>query len=182
MSNTSQKKEATTELQARLETLEKNVDAVLSKIKNAKVLNGGFDTVFEEIQEIKAAQLRVEYEIKFLVDSDNKYQKRISDITDLLYDPDDGIYKRIANATSGDEEARRKLTQLEQRLVGIESILTDMSDISKDIKKIAGDDLGELKSIVGTKNMVNKLFIVLITAAAGSVGTFIWSLAERFLK
>lgn len=182
MSNTSQKKEASAELQSRLEALEKNVDAVLTKIKNARVLNGGFDTVFDEIQEIKAAQLRVEYEIKFLVESDNKYHKRISDITDLLYDPDDGIYKRIANATTGDEEAKKKLTQLEGKMAAIEVMLSDVSEISKDIKKIAGDDLGELKSIVGTKNMVNKLFIVLITAVAGSVGTFIWSLAERFLK
>jgi len=182
MSSSSQKKETPSELQMRLETLEKNVDAVLIKIKNARVMNGGFDTVFDEIQEIKAAQLRVEYEIKFLVESDNKYHKRISDITDLLYDPDDGIYKRIANVTSGDDDARRKLLQLENKLADIESMLSDVADISKDIKKIAGDDLGELKSIVGTKNMVNKLFIVLITAVAGSVGTFIWGFVEKFIK
>lgn len=182
MSSESNKKDESGMLDARLDVLERNIDAILLKVRNASVLNGGFDSIKKEIKEIKEAQVRMEYEVKFLVETDAKYQKRISDITELIYDPDDGIYKRIANATGSDSEMQKRLDSVEKNLQTIEKLLTSTSQISESIKKIAGEDLSELKSLVGTKNTVNKLFIVLVTAVMGSVGTFVWGLVERFLR
>jgi hypothetical protein len=182
MSSADSKKNIDPQYDGRLDNLEKNIDAILLKVRSASVLNGGFDTIKREIKEIKEAQVRMEYEIKFLVETDARYQKRISDITELMYDPDDGIYKRIANAGVGTEEMQKRLRLLEEKLVTIEQLLTDVNTISHNIKRIAGDDLGELKALVGTKNTVNKLLLVLVTAVAGSVGTFIWGIVERLLK
>lgn len=180
MSDSESKKDTNTE--DRLLLLEKNIDSILHRVRNASVLNGGFDSIRKEIKEIKEAQVRMEYEVKFLVETDAKYQKRISDITELIYDPDDGIYKRIANATTGDAELNKRLSALEAKLISIEGHLIEASKISESMKKIAGEDLEALKSLVGAKNTVNKLFIVLVTAVAASVGGFLWNVIERLLK
>lgn len=136
---------------------------VNQKVSSARVLNGGFDRLENQIEDIKTTQ------------------DRMNEKLERLYDPEDGIYARaqktdmmLTNMTN----TMKNLSDSEQRLLDqvnkIDSTLKTTTGKVESIEKIAGEDNKDLENAVKTSKGFWKFVLWVGAALATAVGKIIW--------
>lgn len=158
-------------------TNDKNLQLLLeniaAKLNSSAVLNGGFDRMMISIEHIEEKQ--------------KETNDKVNKIHDGLYDPEQGLYARVkaieTNYTSHlkkDEEMQAKLlaelNEVEQRE---EEIATKIdSETTEKLKKIAGDDLGNLAELIETKSWWSEIWVkllwIFIGGVVGAIGKTVW--------
>lgn len=160
----------------KLQSLEEMVRSMNDKIQRAEVLNGGFTELKGQVNEIRHGQIKMEVEMKSIRAGEANLKEKIGDITDAIYDPDNGIYRRINESITFDKIRDEKLDKAIHKIDKVEEMIAPIEKTEEDLKKIAGDDLKELQSIVKTRQVIDRMFWIMLTALLGGGAKLLWDL------
>lgn len=149
------------------------------KISSARVLNGGFDRLEKQVGEIRDLQAKFNADFQNHVVNDARIEEKI----DRLYDPEEGIYSKVAKT----EAMLTTLTDNVQRLSDADATFSDkLNKIEKTssetsqkveaIQKIAGEDNKDLVKAVKTSKGFWKFAIWAGTGLLAAIGKVIWDL------
>lgn len=165
---------------ASLESLEEMIRSINDKLQKAEVLNGGFAELKEHVTNIRHAQIKIEAEIKSIRVHELTLKEKIEEINDAIYDPDNGIYRRINESMTLDKIRDEKIDKAILKIAKVEEILKPIEKTEDDLKKIAGNDLQELHAIVKTRQVIDRMFWIMTTALIGAGAKVLWDLLMAF--
>lgn len=163
----------------RLSDIEDLLKSINDTVSSARVLNRGFDELKDDLYELKESQIRSEMEIKSMRASEATFRQKISDISELLYDPHDGLYKKISENSLNDKIFEEKLDNVMEKIERIEETIVPFEQTDKELKRITGENLQELGSIVKTKTTINKMFWIITTAFLAAAGKLFWEMFSK---
>jgi chromosome segregation ATPase len=175
--------ENTTTEKLKLEMLETLIRGISEKLHKAEVLNGGFDrmqtdiaSLRENVGEIRTEVLKVNVELSHVREQSVDFKKDLARIDEAIYHPDNGIYKRIHRTSDIEELREKKLDKALEKIDSVEKMVVPIEQTEKNLKKIAGDDLKELNTIVKTRQNIDRIFWILVTAMIGGGAKVLWDL------
>lgn len=160
-----------------LDKFVKLLEQINSKISSARVLNGGFDKLEIEVDEIKKAQF------KLVIDSENAKAniERMESKLDKIFDPSDGFYPKIKKAETMLESLDSKISALKTTDDKFYHNISELEKLAKktekeidDIKKITGKDHGELEKSIKISNVVWWFIGFTTTGLLSAIGKLIW--------
>ena len=167
----------------KLEMLETLIRGISEKLHKAEVLNGGFDrmqsdmaSLRENVGEIRTEVLKVNVELAHVREQSGDFKKDLARIDEAIYHPDNGIYKRIHRTSDVEEIREKKLDKALEKIDSVEKMVSPIEQTEKNLKKIAGDDLKELNTIVKTRQNIDRIFWILVTAIIGGGAKVLWDL------
>ena len=167
----------------KLEMLETLIRGISEKLHKAEVLNGGFDrmqsdmaSLRENVGEIRTEVLKVNVELAHVREQSGDFKKDLARIDEAIYHPDNGIYKRIHRTSDVEELREKKLDKALEKIDSVEKMVSPIEQTEKNLKKIAGDDLKELNTIVKTRQNIDRIFWILVTAIIGGGAKVLWDL------
>lgn len=159
----------------RLEVVENKINFISDNLAN--VINTGFKDINENfhelrniVAEIKNCQVRVEEELKLTRIEKQELKDKIEEITNSIYDPDNGIYRRINESNISEKTREDKLDLVVSKIENIESV----AHTEQILKRMAGDNLEEINTLIKAKKLANKVIWVLLTALIGGGVTMLW--------
>lgn len=165
------------------EELQLAVESIAKKIHGAPALNGGFDRMLVIVEHIREKQ--------------DDTTEKINKIHDDLYEPDDGLYARVKMVeTVAADFAKKQAEHLatdEKTLISLNESLKKLSEKDDDLgkkaettlrlKKIAGEDLEKLESMIRVKsvwlNVWSKAVWLLGGGILAAIGKTVWELVSR---
>lgn len=163
--------------QETLENFIKLLEQINGKISNARVLNGGFDKLEIEVNEIKRAQL------KLVIDAENSKAniERMESKLDKIFDPNDGFYPKIKKTELMLESLDSKISSLasaderfSKSISELDSLARQNEKEMREIKKITGDDHENLKKSIKISSTVWWLIGFTTTGLLSAIGKLIW--------
>lgn len=167
----------------KLEMLETLLKGISEKLHKAEVLNGGFDrmqkdisSLRENVGEIRTEVLKVNVELAHVREQSHEFKKDLARIDEAIYHPDNGIYKRIHRSSDIEELREQKIDKALEKIDTVQSTIQPIQVTEQNLKKIAGDDLKELTTIVKTRQNIDRIFWILVTAIVGGGAKVLWDL------
>ncbi len=157
-----------------IQTLEQMLRSINEKIQHAEILNGGFGELKNKVDAIHTTQIKMEMEIKSIRSGEIHLKEKVNEINDAIYHPDNGIYRRINESVVLDKQRDEKLDKAVQELRNVQTVIMPMEKTDEDLKKIAGEDLNELQTIVKTRRVVDRMFWVMATAFVAGGIKLLW--------
>lgn len=164
--------------------LQQMVGEIAKKLQGAPALNGGFDRMLVIVEHIQEKQ--------------NEATRKINQIHEDLYEPDDGLYARVKMVENVASDFSKKQTDHlatdEKTLINLNDSLKKLAEKDDDLgkkvettlrlKKIAGEDLEKLESMIRVKsiwlNIWSKAVWLLGGGVLAAVGKTLWEiLAHR---
>ena len=167
----------------KMEMLESLVKGISEKLHKAEVLNGGFDrmqndmaALRENVGEIRTEVLKVNVELAHVRDQSGEFKKDLARIDEAIYHPDNGIYKRIHRSSDHEELREQKIDKAIEKIDSVQKTIAPIQVTEQNLKRIAGDDLKELTTIVKTRQNIDRIFWILVTAIVGGGAKVLWDL------
>jgi chromosome segregation ATPase len=162
-----------------IEQIKEILSQVNQKLLNAKVLNGGFDRLQEEISEIKQLQSKFNTDFEAHKLNDDRIESKL----DRLYDPEVGIYSKVHKTETMIENLTTKVDNLsltdekiQARISATEIKANNTLEKVESIQKITGEDNKELQRSI----RLSKGFWWFIGFAGvgllSALGEFLWRL------
>lgn len=154
------------------------LEGISVKINSSPVLNGGFDKMLVIVENIKEKQ--------------NETSKKVDEIHKGLYEPDTGLYARVKSVENGinhmASDFKEHAETDDKNMTGVRNSLEKLVDKDKDLekkvehtaklKKIAGDDLEKLESVIQAKGKAgewfSKIIWAILLAVLGGLGKALW--------
>lgn len=161
---------------AHIQTLEEMIRAINDKVQKAEILNEGFGELKSDVMDIRHAQIKMESEVKSIRAHESSLKEKVEEINEAIYDPDNGIYRRINERIAIDKGRDEKLDKAVGSITHLGEMLKPLEKTEEDLKKIAGDDLKELQSIVRTRQVIDRMFWIMATALMGAGAKILWDL------
>jgi len=162
-----------------IEQIKELLIQVNNKIASAKVLNGGFDRIEEEVSEIKKMQLKLSSDF----DAHKINDERIESKLDRLYDPEDGIYAKVQKTETMIQILTDKVSVLAtsdekfvSRLSDIENTTVITSQKVGDIQKITGEDNKDLQKSIKLSKGFWWIGGLALTGFLSAAVKFLWDL------
>lgn len=159
-----------------IQSLEEIIRAINDKVQKAEILNEGFGDLKNNVTDIRHAQIKMESEMKSIRAHESALKEKIQEINEAIYDPDNGIYRRINESITYDKIRDEKIDKAVENMDKVKDILKPIEKTEEDLKKIAGDDLKELQSIVRTRQVIDRMFWIMATALVGAGAKILWDL------
>jgi hypothetical protein len=159
------------------------VESIATKINSSPALNGGFDKMMVIVEHIQEKQ--------------QETSDKVSKIHDGLYSPDDGLYARVkmietsqadftkkhAEHIANDEKNMREINDSLKKLTTQDEELTKKVETTIKLKKIAGDDLEKLESVIKVKSawgsIWSKAAWLLVGGTLAAIGKAVWELVAH---
>lgn len=167
----------------KMEMLEALLKGISEKLHKAEVLNGGFDrmqndmaALRENVGEIRTEVLKVNVELAHVREQSGEFKKDLARIDEAIYHPDNGIYKRIHRSSDHEELREQKIDKALEKIDNVQKTIQPIQVTEQNLKKIAGDDLKELTTIVKTRQNIDRIFWILVTAIVGGGAKVLWDL------
>lgn len=165
----------------KLEMVENLLKGINDKLQKAEVLNGGFDRLQhdvkilkDDVSEIRTEVIKLNVELTQVREQSFEFRKDLARIDDAIYHPDNGIYKRIHRTSDIEDLREQKIDKAIEKIDSVQKTITPIQQTEQNLKRIAGDDLKELNTIVKTRQNIDRIFWILVTAVVGGAGKFIW--------
>jgi chromosome segregation ATPase len=167
----------------KLEMLETLLKGISEKLHKAEVLNGGFDrmqndmaALRENVGEIRTEVFKVNVELAHVREQSGEFKKDLARIDEAIYHPDNGIYKRIHRSSDHEELREQKIDKAIEKIDSVQKTIAPIQQTEQNLKRIAGDDLKELTTIVKTRQNIDRIFWILVTAIVGGGAKVLWDL------
>lgn len=106
----------------------------LEKALDSHVLNGGFDTLFNKVDQIERCQ-------EHMTSQQKQIANKVESIHDAIYDPDDGIYSRIKTLNAQQQTSGAEMNIWKR-------VVEDQLDEDKDLSKENNKDIMELRTSI----------------------------------
>lgn len=149
------------------------------KISSARVLNGGFDRLEKQVGEIRDLQAKFNADFQNHVVNDARIEEKI----DRLYDPEEGIYSKVAKTeamlttlTDNVQRLSDADSMFSDKLTKIEKVSSDTSQKVEAIEKITGKDHKDLVKAVETSKGFWKFTLWAGAGLLAAIGKVIWDL------
>jgi DNA repair exonuclease SbcCD ATPase subunit len=150
-----------------------------AKIGSARVLNGGFDRLEKQVEDIAKVQNKLVADFENHTVNDERIEKKI----DRLYDPQEGIYIKVTKAetllTQMNESVER-LSEADKKfadqLKSVEIATETTARKMTAIEKISGEDHKELATAIKTTKGFWKFAIWIGAGLLTAVGKLLWDL------
>lgn len=146
-------------------------------ISKARVLNGGFDRLEKQVDEIKEMQQKFNADFQNHVVNDERIEAKI----DRLYDPEEGIYAKVnktevmlTNLTENVERLSDTGKLFATKLAHVEQTGEKTSVIVTSIQKVAGEDNKDLMNAVKTSKGFWRVAVFVGTALITAIGKLLW--------
>lgn len=136
-------------------------------------LRENFLDIKTEVNSIHTTHVKIEEEIKIIKTDNQHLKEKVDKINDAIYEPDTGIYRRINENIFSYKIESEKLNDVEEKIGKLETAIIPIGHIEQNLKKIAGDNLEELYSIIKTKKTLNGILWIIITTAVTVIVTVI---------
>jgi uncharacterized protein YaaN involved in tellurite resistance len=154
------------------------VESIAQKINTSPVLNGGFDKMMVIVEHIQEKQ--------------QETSEKVDKIHDGLYNPDDGLYARVkmvetateqmvkshAAHIAADEKNMKEINDSLKKLSSTDDDLSKKVETTSRLKKIAGDDLEKLESVIKVKSTWSewwgKAVWLVVGGVLAAIGKAIW--------
>jgi uncharacterized protein YaaN involved in tellurite resistance len=154
------------------------VESIAQKINTSPVLNGGFDKMMVIVEHIQEKQ--------------QETSEKVDKIHDGLYNPDDGLYARVKLVETdikqmvkshtahlaADEKNMKEFNDSLKKLSSTDDDLSKKAETTSKLKKIAGDDLEKLESVIKVKSAwgdwLGKAVWLIVGGAFAAIGKAIW--------
>jgi hypothetical protein len=159
------------------------VESIASKINSSPALNGGFDKMMVIVEHIQ--------------DKQGETTEQLKEIHNGLYDPNEGLYARVkmvetaterfaqahAEHISNDEKNMREINESLKKLTVQDEDLSKKVETTTKLKKIAGDDLEKLESVIKVKSawasIWSKAAWLLVGGTLAAIGKAVWELVAH---
>lgn len=163
--------------QEELESVKASLNQIVNKLSHARVLNGGFDKLEKEIQEIKSTQVTLSLESNAQKQSSQRVEAKL----DKIFDPETGLYSKFIKNEAMLESLNSKINSLvsidkkiENQLNNVEKKTLDNSHHLIKIQKVTGEDNEQLRKSIDISKAIWWLLAMGITGIVGGVGKLIW--------
>lgn len=123
-----------------MEELRVSLSQIYQKLNSSRVLNGGFDKLEEQVSEIKELQTKLNADFENHKINDDRIESKI----DRLYDPEEGIYTKVAKIEIKIDQLQRTDNKTDERLQSTETSAKTTADKVAAIETIAGKDNADL--------------------------------------
>jgi uncharacterized protein YaaN involved in tellurite resistance len=159
------------------------VESIATKINNSPVLNGGFDKMMVIVEHIQEKQ--------------QETGAKVDKIHEGLYSPDDGLYARVrmvenvtadfakkhAEHITNDEKNMKEISENLKKLATVDEELVKKVETTTKLKKIAGDDLEKLESVIKVKSawgdIWSKAAWLVVGGTLAAIGKAVWELVAH---
>jgi len=164
---------------------EEEILALLKDIKASPAMNGAFDGLVKSVGEIKDSQNNMSLDLGIIKERQNEVRPKVFEMHEAIYNPDNGIYKRIGdlkNHANDHAESCDKLHDMHMRkdeehdhvLQQYDTRIRIAESVDDDLQKIGGPRLRHLDSTVTLNKNSKKVFWALLVAAAGLIAKELW--------
>jgi len=127
-----------------LEEVRSSLDQIFQKLNSSRALNGGFDRLEEQVSEIKDLQTKLNADFENHKINDERIESKI----DRLYDPEEGIYTKVAKIEIKIDQLQRTDNRTDERLLSTENSSKVTADKVAAIEAISGKDNEDLAKAV----------------------------------
>jgi len=165
---------------------------VLEKISNSPALNGGFDRLSENIDDIKTTQMSMKNDIsKVSTEVENVKNNfgRMEEKIDRIYDPERGLFSRVADNEFSIEKNETSLENMSLKLDSFNIVFGKISEIEKEtreitqriktLRNITGENYEELSSAIKVKNNMSKIVWLFAAGLASTLAKIIWDILSN---
>lgn len=143
------------------------VESIALKINSSPALNGGFDRMLVMVEHIQEKQ--------------EETSDKVDKIHDGLYNPDSGLYARVKMVESASEMFGKNHASIAtdlKKLTAADEDLAKKAETTSKLKKIAGEDLEKLESVIKVKTAWSDIWTKAIWFVVGgslaALGKAIW--------
>ncbi len=165
---------------------DKKLDELLELIKKAPVLNGGFTKLSDAIHEIQECNTKVLFELQIMKTTLNTNTEKLSDVRQSLYDPDQGLYRRVTTAlevndqqTEEIKEVTQKTEVLSKKVAIIETKNSLLEAKNPSLELVAGKDLSDLRETISAKKNFSKAAWAFAIAIIGGLIKVGWDILSN---
>lgn len=138
---------------------------IVRQLKNSPAMNGEFIKLVSSVEHIKTTQSKMCTDVNVVMVKQKEARGKLDEMHEALYHPDTGIYKRIGDSMASDESQEEHLERLETTQNILDSSIDEhnvriieIEGTQKDLKKVAGDRMENLDSVVKMNKNTKKLF------------------------
>lgn len=153
--------------------------AILEFVKNSKALNGGFDDLKQTVDEIKQNQSRAFDKIEHVEQLCNDHQQQLQEMNEALYNPDEGVYRRVKMASESVESQRETIEELKEQTNTQEEELKDLIQTKNTLKHIGGKELEDLRKSINHNKTLKRLMWAFVAALTVGAARFIWDVVPN---
>lgn len=165
---------------------------LLEKISNAPALNGGFDRLSQSLEDIKETQTSTSLEVS-KVSGEVQHIKnnfgRLEEKIDRIYDPEDGLFARLAVNEFSVEKTEISIESMATKLDSINLAIEKMNSLEKETKDITeriktlrgitGDNYEELSNTIKIKNNMSKVIWLFVAGMASGLAKILWDILSN---
>jgi len=162
---------------------DEKIDKLLELLIEAPALNGGFAKLSDAVKNIKDTNTKVLYELQLVKTNQNVHTKKIEDMHESLYDPDNGLFSRVTAAIKDNKAQEAGIEFIKQKTEHLETAHTDfakkialLEEKHDAIERIAGKDLQELHSTISIRKNMLRAFWIFITGTIAGLAKFLWDI------
>lgn len=152
---------------------------VNEKISQARVLNGGFDRLEKQVEDIKQMQQKFNADFENHVMNDERIESKI----DRLYDPEEGIYAKVNKTEVMMTQLTENMNRLSDADAKFSTKLERVDETGRTValklealQKITGEDNKDLSKAVKTSKGFWKFALWAGAGIITAVGKMLWDL------
>jgi hypothetical protein len=155
---------------------EKEILSLLREIKNSPAMNGEFHELVNKVNEIKDIQGKIVSDLNSVMIKQDETKEKIGEIGQALYNPDDGIYRRIQDTKNISAGLVDEIRELSESTKSYSSRLMMVENLENSLKKIGGQGLEHLDGAVRLNKNTNKVLWAFLLAAIAIIVKALWPL------
>ena len=157
----------------------KKLDELLEIIKKAPAMNGGFVKLSDMVNQIQECNAKMLYELQVVKNSLESHTKKLNELQQALYEPDQGLYRRVRKALEENEQQTEDLESIGKETKILTQKVEAIEVKNNILDSVVGKDLKELRfAISGRKHMSKAIWAVALAAIGGFI-KFIWDIVPK---
>lgn len=166
---------------------------LIEKLSSAPVLNGGFERLQQSISDIKETQVDLQSNIAKInseLEHSSENFKRVEEKLDRIYDPENGLYARIAETENLINKNEKQIEDISKnigtfinradettkKIRELEKIAEDITGKIKLLNDVGGENYEEIKSTIKIKKNFSKAMWFVITGFIGTIAKIVWDI------
>lgn len=136
--------------------------------------------------EINKELMRLQYELQGLRKELDEQIKKLEKFNDALFEPDEGIYRRIKSVSEKIEENYKMLQAIEKKVYNkheaYEQKIIELEAAYRTLIEIGGDNLSDLRTTVDKSKKSDKIMWAAVTTAVAAAVKLVWDIITNLIQ
>lgn len=130
--------------------------------------------------------MRLQYELQGLRKELDEQIKKLEKFNDALFEPDEGIYRRIKSVSEKIEENYKMLQAIEKKVYNkheaYEQKIIELEAAYRTLIEIGGDNLSDLRTTVDKSKKSDKIMWAAVTTAVAAAVKLVWDIITNLIQ